>query len=309
MWWLALLALIPIAVIAAARLTGVETGPLALLVAFMPWLTVACLVPLVLALLARGWVLAGIAGALFALCAYWMAPLYIGGGGGGEPAVTVATVNMTVGGADADAVVGMVREHSVDVLAIVELTPAGAAALAKAGLDAELPFSEVLAEPGVPGTGLWSRLPLANATDVPGFFSHAISATIQAPEGDVTVLAVHPQAPGKYNHDNWAADLDLLRDVLADLDGPVIVAGDFNTTRDQAGFRDIEALGYVDAADRIDAGFRPTFPENRELFPLVAIDHVMTRDVALRPATFDLVTIPHADHRALVVGYTPSGGP
>lgn len=308
-WWLAVVAIVAIAIPVAARALGWEPGPLALLVAFMPWVTLACVLPLLLAALARSWVLGAIAGVLAMVCVYWMAPLYIGGGGGGEPVVTMATVNMTFGGADADAVVAMVREHQVDVLAVVELTPDAADALADAGLGDELPFSEVLAEPGVPGTGLWSRFELTGAEDVSGFFSHTIRATVAGPVGQFDVFAVHPQAPGSRNHDNWAADLRLLRDVLASVDGPVIVAGDFNTTRDHAGFRDIEALGYVDAADRIDAGFRPTFPENRELFPLVPIDHVLTRDVPLRPATFDTVAIPGADHRALIVGYTPSGGP
>ena len=308
-WWVALLAIVALAIPIASRATGLEQGPLALLVAFMPWVTVACLVPLALALLARAWILSGIAAAFLALCVFWISPLYIGGGGGGEPVVTVATVNMTIGGADADAVVAMVREQNVDVLAVAELTPGAASALVDAGLDEELPYSEVLAEPGVPGSGLWSRFELTEAVDVRGFFSHTISATITGPVGDFTVFAVHPQAPGKYNHDNWAADVRLLHDVLAEVDGPVIVAGDFNTTRDQMGFRDIEALGYVDAADRIDAGFQPTFPENRQPCLLVAIDHVMTRDVPLRPATFHTLVIPGADHRALIVGYAASGGP
>ena len=307
--WAALVAIVALAVPIAARATGLEPGPLALLVAFMPWVTIACLVPLALALLARAWILSGVAAALLALCVFWISPLYIGGGGDGEPVLTVATVNMTVGGADADAVVAMVREKNVDVLAVAELTPAAASALVDAGLGGELAYSEVLSEPGVPGSGVWSRFELTDAVDVPGFFSHTISATIAGPVGDFTMFAVHPQAPGKYNHDNWAADVQLLHDVLAEVEGPVIVAGDFNTTRDQKGFRDIEALGYADAADRIDAGFQPTFPENRKPFPLVAIDHVLTRDVPLRPATFDTLVIPGADHRALIVGYTPSGGP
>jgi len=308
-WWGALIGLVAVAVPIATRATGFEPGQLALVVAFMPWITLACLVPLALAIVARGWILAGLAGLCLALCLVWIAPLYVGGGGGGEPAVTVATVNMTVGGADADAVVSMVREHHIDVLVAVELTPSAAQALDDAGLGDELGYGEVFAEPGVPGTGLYSRLPLSDAEDVPGFTAHTIHATITGPVGEFTMFAIHPQAPGKRNHDNWAADLDRLAEVLGAETGPVVVAGDFNTTRDQSGFRAIEGLGYVDAADRIDAGFRPTYPANGRVFALFAIDHVMTRDVPLRPATFDLVNVPTSDHLALVVGFAASGGP
>ena len=188
-------------------------------------------------------------------------------------------------------------------MSVQELTAEALAALAEAGLDAELPFNEAFAEPGVPGTGMWSRYPLSEQEDVAGFTAHAVRAIVDAPGGDVTVFAVHPQAPGTRNHRNWTADLGALNDVLAAQTGPVLVAGDFNTTRDQAGFRAIEALGYGDAADQAGSGFAPTFPENRELWPLVAIDHVLERDTGLVALRTQTVIIPQSDHRALVVEY------
>jgi len=308
LWWLAIVALIGVAVPVFARATGIETGVLALLVAFMPWVTVACLVPLVLALIARSWVLAGAAVALFALCAYWQAPLFIGGGGGGESNITVASVNMKFGQADADEIVAMVRDNEVDLLSLQELTPEAVVALNAAGLDGELGYSEVLAEPGITGTGLWSRYPLTNVEELQGFVSGQIVATVEAPEGSFTMLAVHPRAPGSRNHIGWEAEMNLLRDELGAIDGPVIVAGDFNTTRDHRVFREIEALGYSNAADRIDAGFHPTFRQGTEMVPLVVIDHVLTRDIPLRPATYSTLVITGADHRAVIVGYTQSGG-
>lgn len=301
-WWLALLSLIPIALVVGARATGVENGPLALLVAFTPWMTLACIVPLVLALLARGWWLVGLAAALAAVCIAWQVPLFTGGSGA-EPSLTVASVNMTLGGADADAVVALVRDNKVDVLVLSELTPDAVDHLTSAGLARDLRYHEAFPEPGVPGTGLWSRYPLTHASDVPGFTAHAVEAVVASPGGPITVFAVHPQAPGKHNHLNWTADLSRLHDVLATVDGPVLVAGDFNTTRDHAGFRAIEGLGYADAADQAGSGFAPTFPENRELFALVAIDHVVERDAALVAVRTQTVVLSNADHRALVAFY------
>lgn len=307
-WWLVLAVVVGLAIPTLARLLGIENGVLMVAVAITPWVTIACIVPLVAALFLRAWVLAGVAGAMLGLGLFWIAPLYVGGGGGGEPVVTVASVNMKFGEADADAVVALVAEYEVDLLSVQEITPEGAANLAAAGIDDLLPHGEVLAEPGITGTALYSSFPLSDVRELEGYLSGQIAATAATPVGDITVLAVHPRAPGDTNHDDWAEEMAWLKDDLAALSGPVIVAGDLNTSRDHKVFREIEALGYVDAADRIDAGFRPTFPVNRELFPFVAIDHIMTRDVTLRPATFELVTIAGADHRAMIVGYTPSGG-
>ena len=109
-WWLGVAALVGVAVPVAARLTGIEAGPLALLVAFMPWVTLACAVPLVLALLARSRVLVAVAAVLTALCVWFQVPLFTGGSDG-DTTLTVASVNMTLGAADADAVVKLVRDH------------------------------------------------------------------------------------------------------------------------------------------------------------------------------------------------------
>jgi len=301
-WWLCVASLVLVAVPVVTRLTGFETGPFALLVAFMPWVTLVCVVPLALALFARSRVLVACAAALTVLCVWFQLPLFTGGGDG-EAKLTVASVNMTLGEADPDAVVALVQDNGVDLLSVQELTPQALAALADAGLDSELPYSEAIAEPGVPGTGLWSRYPISDPQDVPGFTAHTVQATVGAPGGKLTFLAIHPQAPGKHNHRNWAADLAALNDLLAHTAGPVVVAGDFNTTRDHAGFRDIEALGYRDAADQAGSGFAPTFPENRELWPLLVIDHVLERDSGLTALRTWTAIIPRADHRALIVAY------
>lgn len=307
-WWLVVAMVVGLAVPTLARLFGIENGVLMVAVAITPWITFACVVPLIAALLLRAWVVAGAAGAMLALGLFWLAPLYVGGGGGGEPVVTVATVNMTFGKGDAAAIVAMIDEYDVDLLSVQEITPEGAAALSAAGIDRLLPHGEVLAEPGITGTALYSTFPLKRVRELDGYLSGHIAAVASTPIDDITFLAVHPRAPGGANHDGWAQEMTWLKEDLAALTGPVIVAGDFNTSRDHKVFREIEGLGYVDAADRMDAGFRPTFPVNRELFPIVAIDHVMTRDVPLRPATFELVTIPDADHIAMIVGYAASGG-
>lgn len=302
---LAVLALVAVSIPVLARLTGIEAGPLAILVALMPWVTLACLIPLALALAARAWAVAGIAAGVLALCVAWQAPLFSAGAGATaeDAALTVASVSATFGRVDADAVVALVREGEVDVLAVQELTPDAADALVAARLEDTLPYAVLLPEKGFTGTGLWSALPLGDSGEVEGMTSRAPWAVAEVDGRAVTVFAPHPAAPGPTDHARWAADLDVLRDAVAEIDGAVLVVGDLNATRDHRAFRAIEALGCVDAADDAGAGFLPTFPEGRGLFPVAAIDHVLECGTGLGAVAVETTSIEGADHRALVVRY------
>ncbi|WP_061963499.1 endonuclease/exonuclease/phosphatase family protein [Demequina aurantiaca] len=309
---LAALALIAVLVPVLARLFGIETGPLAILVALMPWVTVACVVPVVLALVARAWWLVAASAAVLVLCLIWAVPMFTAQHALGGGVVRVATINLTFGQADVDAVVELVRDHEVNILAAQEVTPEAVEALRAAGLDDLLPYSEVAAEPGVTGTGLWSRSPLSKATTLDtsdeveklgGYVSQAVKADVDVAGQQLTVFAIHPAAPGLTAHASWDADLSRLTDVLAGQSGPTLVLGDFNTTRDHRAFREIQALGYADAADQAGAGFLPTFPEGRGPWPFVAIDHALVGHVDFVATSVSTASIPGADHRMLLVTY------
>ena len=301
----AAVSLAAVAVPVLARLTGWEPGPVAYLVSLMPWVTLACVIPVALALLARSGRLTVAAVLPLAVCIAWIAPLFDSSAvaSGADADLRVATINATFGQADADAIVAMVRDHSVDVLAVEELTPGEADALHAAGLDDAMPYSEVHAEQGFTGAGLWSRQPLASSESVGGLCSRAVRIDIVVASEPLAIYAVHPMAPGVIDHSVWDADMEALATLLEPHDGAVLVAGDFNTTRDHRSFRRLESLGFVDAADQAGAGFLPTFPEGVLPMPLVAIDHVLARDSQLSAVSVQTISIPGADHRALVVTY------
>ena len=106
------------------------------------------------------------------------------------------TVNAKGGAADPAAVLRILRQHDVDVLAVQELTPPMVDRLAAAGLTQVLPFSHLDPRPGARGTGLWARWPLTPLPPVPGLTAAAPRARIDPPGGfPVTLTAVHPRAP------------------------------------------------------------------------------------------------------------------
>lgn len=247
----------------------------------------------------RLWALAGVALTVAQVVAY--APLFVAttAPAGGTP-VVVMSQNMLLGTADPAAIVAHVRAERVDVLALEELTPSAVAALRRAGLDAALPHS--YAQPRTVsgmGTGLWSRWPLTGARAFPQFSAETLAATVTLPSGRaLTVGAVHPGAPFPADFTLWRQDIDRLRALLGAATGPVVVAGDFNSTWDMARFRGLLSGGVHDAAEQAGAGLVRTWPADKPFPPVIGLDHVLTRDAVA--TSFATLRTPGSDHLGVV---------
>jgi endonuclease/exonuclease/phosphatase (EEP) superfamily protein YafD len=301
---LAVLACVAVGIPSLVRATGAEPGQLTLLMVGMPFVALASVVALGLALLSRSRAVIAVAVALLVANVAWQLPLFVPDPGpSGHPVLRVAASNLKFGHGDPQAIVDLVRTHDIDVLALEELTPDAVRRLHDAGLDALLPFHEARPDPSFTGTGLWSRTPLRDAHELPGFSSTVVVARVTPGAGDLTVLAIHPLAPVGDGLATWEQEYADLLSATAAMSGPVVGAGDFNATRDQKPFRDLESAGFRDAVDQAGAGFQPTFPNTRRGRPLMAIDHVIARDLPVRATAFETVDVPGSDHRAVVATY------
>lgn len=283
-----------------------EPGILAILTALMPYVAVLSVVGLLLALLSRNRPVVVAAAVLAVVNVAWQIPLFVADPGGtGAPTLRVMSANLKYGEGDAQTVVDLVRSQHIDVLALEELTPDARQRLHDAGLDDLMRYSKALPETTFAGTGLWSRTPLTDIRVIDGLAAHAVAGVVTDAAGtSVTVVAVHPVAPGLDDHGGRDEDYSVLRADLAAIPGSVLVAGDFNATRDQAPFRSLESDGFLDAADQAGAGFRPTFPNHRTGRPIVAIDHVIVRDLPARAVTWQTFDLPGSDHLAVVSVYS-----
>lgn len=229
-----------------------------------------------------------------------------GGGGGGE--LRVLTVNAEYGSADVADMVAQVRSRKIDVLSVQELTPELVAGLGAAGLGRELPHSVLRPEAGYTGTGIWSRWPVTPLGDIPGTQSATPRARVQPPSGPpFTVIAVHPTAPAGLGADKmWRTDLHLVRDVIRETagggNGPLVVAGDFNASRDHALFRELLDPGLDDALDVAPGGpwLGFTFPVGQGYPPLMRLDHILFTRHGLRCVSAATVLVPGTDHRGVV---------
>jgi endonuclease/exonuclease/phosphatase (EEP) superfamily protein YafD len=231
-------------------------------------------------------------------------PLYVASSPmGASTPVVVMTSNLRLGHASPAAVVDAVRGHHVDVLTLEELTPDELQRLGAAGLNRLLPYSASDPRPSAAGVGLWSRYPLTDKQTHRYFkFSFVTAkAAIPGTGGAAQLVALHMPGPWPQPSGSWLANIGRLPSVLRDLGGhgAVLVGGDFNATQDVGQFRRLLVDGYRDAAEQSGAGITRTFPSDRWYPPLLAIDHVLTRDAVAQSA--DTVQISGSDHRALLV--------
>lgn len=230
--------------------------------------------------------------------------------------VRVLTLNSRGGSVEPAALLAVLRQHAVDVLAVQELTWDLVDGLAEAGLGGVLPHTHLDPRPDSPGVGLWARWPLTPLPPVPGLVAAAPRARTEPVAGHPVVLtAVHPLTPMRERGYPWQRDLARLLP-LARGSEPQVVLGDFNASRDHEPFRALLAAGFVDCADaaqqRTWPGFTwpvswdvysdresQRFPDWRTL-PLMRLDHVLVSRAGAVVRAARPVRVAGTDHHAVL---------
>ena len=318
MTWVTALVLTIVALPALlARLAGgYPPNPVPELAALAPLAVVPAVAAVIVAAFAAWWLAVLLAFPAAVLVIWQMPPLRrprfqaaAGASRGTASAATTLrlrlfTVNAKWGAADPAAILRILRQHDVDVLAVQELTPSMVTRLTAAGLTQMLPFSHLDPRPGSGGTGLWARWPLTPLPPVPGLRSAAPRARIDPLGGfPVTLTAVHPAAPVRGRapecggRDRWRRELAMIQQTLAAVDEPQVVAGDFNATRDHGPFRELLAAGFLDCADASQTRSWPgfTWPS----LPVMRLDHVLVSRTATVPMT-RTIRVPGTDHHGVL---------
>lgn len=267
-----------------------------------PYLMLGAPLGAILLLGARRWLLAAVAAALTVVAVVVQLPLYTADGDAPPSAATVRvlTANLGMGEADPVALTALARD-SADVLLVQEMTSEAVAGLQAAGIDKTFPHRVLDPRKEASGIGIWSRYPITESATIDGFAMPWLRTRLTVPglSQDLNVVTIHFGAPWPQPIDGWRSDITRLPDVLRSLGaGPVIVAGDFNSTMTMRPFRQLLTDGYRDAGEQAGAGLARTYP-NRPPWPAVlGIDHVLVREcvaTSVRPAP-----LPGSDHRALL---------
>jgi endonuclease/exonuclease/phosphatase (EEP) superfamily protein YafD len=159
------------------------------------------------------------------------------------------------------------------VVVVSEASPKSVAGLVVPGLS--VVASDV--RPGTVGWMVLSRWPLVGQTRVTLVDRTMPRLVLRRPDGgDVVLWQVHPVAPVPGTVGRWRQELSEIRRALRpDVHGrePVVVAGDFNATRDLPAFAAILGDGWTDAED--GRGLLATWPVGGWLPPVLRLDHVL----------------------------------
>jgi endonuclease/exonuclease/phosphatase (EEP) superfamily protein YafD len=307
------LSLLPFACWTAVRLLGIERGaPWMQLMSFTPYVAAAAAVPPIVAAVTRQWWQAGVAAVLAAVLIGLMVPRVVADsapasatGRDGTP-VRVVTANLMIGQADITTLMGIVRQHDADVLAVQELTPAAAARLETAGLSTLLPYHSLHPMPGPGGSAVYSRYPLRDTgvRRMPAGHLQAFGTVLVPGSRPLLVESAHPCAPsGARGTGRWAREMAL--QPRATPAGPMrILLGDFNSTLDHERLRQLVGSGYTDAAEAAGAGLQPTwFGLISRFVPPIVIDHVLV-DRRIGVGAVAVQPLPGSDHRAVYAALT-----
>ncbi|MBJ7464964.1 MAG: endonuclease/exonuclease/phosphatase family protein [Mycolicibacterium sp.] len=267
--------------------------------ALSPYLMFGAPLAVLVFALSRHWTLVSVAAVLTVAVLAVQLPWYIGSP---DPdtgtTLRFVSANLLLGEAEPAAVAGLAAEHA-DILAVQELTPELAAALSPA-LARDFPYSALRPRERAAGVGLWSRYPIITSGSDESFSRGLIYARVQVPDTDfeTTVVSTH-MPPPRSAFDSWRGDIARLGPVLRELppDGPVVVGGDLNATPDVREFRQLLRDGYRDGAAQAGAGLTRTHPSNVIIPPVLAVDHIMTRDATV--TSLRTVQVAGSDHLAL----------
>jgi endonuclease/exonuclease/phosphatase (EEP) superfamily protein YafD len=300
-YWPIWLAVVPLALWALVRVFGLERGSFVTTAMFFtPYAAIGALMVVGVAIAWRNWAATAV-GAIAAACLMAaVLPRAIGSEAAspaGRETLSVLSANVYLGDADPEALVALVDRFRPDVLSVQELTPSFVRRLRAAGIEKRLPHAVLMAQPKGRGGGLFARSPLSPLPYRTHFFFRMPRALLRLPDGRrVRLVAVHPQPP-PMSMARW-------KEALASLPrpgtgSPWVLVGDFNSTFDQAEFRDLVDSGYRDAGEATGQGLEPTWPGPGEgLWSMITIDHVLADD-RLGVAEYGVEDLAGSDHRAV----------
>jgi len=301
---------------AMSKVISAPSAGLALAYDALPILLVGAWIVVAPALITRHWLLGGVAGSL---CLYHLhlitprfravpTPRWVEG----APTFRLCVANVYVDNPTPDEAARAVIDTDAEVLILVESTPAFMRHFDSApGADR---YRFRVADPGDTSdyaVTIASRIELAEGSGPEHHGELRVMRAvvpIESPGGrtTVTIFGINPMATvdvGGYR--TWRSQLRRLRRTLAGVRGPLVIAGDLNTSRFRPEFAGLLDLGLRDVHDTLGKGLQPSFKlSNRgwlsALGPVARLDHALTNR-PLHPIEIEDLEAHGSDHLPFVV--------
>jgi endonuclease/exonuclease/phosphatase (EEP) superfamily protein YafD len=301
---------VPLAGVAAARLVRFDNHPfLAMANAGTPFLYLPAWGALAVGVAQRRTGLSALAAGVVAAHVTWTAPELrrrrpLPETAAGAPRLRIVSANIRFTRRDATSLGYELDSLDPDILLLQELAPEHLTSIKEAGALDAFPYSYVDARPRSFGAGIWSRYPLSDGDTWYPAGLPMVRATVDVDGRRLRIINIHIKAPMRRRWiPTWKAQLRALGEEVqaARTRGPVVLAGDFNSTYGHAPFRELLAQGLRDAHVEVGRGLAVTWPRGgRVMPPLFRIDHVLVSDgLAVLDAREGRG--PGSDHRPVIV--------
>ncbi|HYC67585.1 endonuclease/exonuclease/phosphatase family protein [Brevundimonas sp.] len=219
----------------------------------------------------------------------------------GAPIVRLYSANLWARNGEVDAMAASVREADADIVVLIELGDVAAGRLDEvlAGYPHRVATPRIDRSSGAARSIIASRYPLTVIADRPDGL-HAVGASVRTPVGPVHVLGVHLTRPWPFQ-EQWGQieQTMAIGAIRADLTGPMVVAGDFNSVSSARIGRQMQR----ETGLRPASGFPGTWPSGLPAVAGVSIDQVYASpDLAFVRRRLGQPT--GSDHRPVVSEFT-----
>lgn len=194
----------------------------------------------------------------------------------GGQGLRVLSMNVLASNDDYERIRKAIEARNPDVLVVIELTPEGARELES--IHGDFPHRVLEPSPGNFGIGLFSRLPLVAREVIQLGPAELPSIEVRLEVGGrlVTLLATHPLPPtSAANARARNEQLEAVGERCREMDTPVVLIGDLNTTPWSPVFGRLKGEGFQALRDTLAArGWQPTWPAPLR-FAGIPIDHCL----------------------------------
>lgn len=299
-----LLGFTPIVVVSGLVLAGVDNRAVDLLAQFMApalFATLALTVAIAIFRMPRAAGL-GLASCLLLGLTVW--PQWFPKASAGEPTAPVVrlySANLYYLNTDTAGIRRSIESADADIIILIELTsdPALKVEDVLAGYPYRVASMRLDQTRGPSRSVIASRWPLTARADPPDGL-HSVAATARTPLGPVNFVGVHLTRPWPFQH-SWGqiSQTMALGEVVENLDGPIVVAGDFNSVSSARIGKQVRR----DLGLRPAPGFPGTWPSDLPSAFSITIDQVY--------ASPDLAFVSRrlgrpngSDHRPVVTEFT-----
>ena len=254
----------------------------------------------------RRWVLCAAAGAMVVAQIVYVAPEILAATalphlGGDATVIRIFDANVYQGNASMAGYAREIRADKPDIVTLEEASADDLRQLAAGHALDGLRFVFADRAFGSRAMVIVSRYPLAPTVESSVDGQPYLARTaVTIGSRKLALWVVHTTAPINPGVRQWNDELDgVVRLLRTDHPHPVLVAGDFNATWANRGFRAVLSTGLTDAAAARGGDFDMTWsPSMTPLPPLVRIDHVLTGP-GVEVTTIRTEPGPGSDHRAL----------